>query len=106
MYDISKSNPQKDYKLYLMRDVNFYQNRYNLPRTAECAPLIVSTEGKIPSSINICTHPKSNSKLENSYSYINKLSHHLNSLLFPLLFPKRDYAGIQFLNKILNGTHI
>ena len=74
------------------------QNVYNKPKTAECAALIISREVEIPSSFDLCIYSR-NPDNSPSHIFIHKLSHHLDPMVFPILFPLGDLGWNSDLNQ-------
>lgn len=60
--------------------------RYNLPVSGEVAAVIVSKDGAIPHDVDLCVYPKN----DRYHKIMNKNSPHVDSLCFPILFPKGD----------------
>ena len=89
LHQLSNLQNLPNYKLYFVRKRNKQQHRYNKPLTAECGAIIVSKSG-IPDDYDLCIYPKQNLNNETKKIYLNKLSRHVDSMVFPLLFPSGD----------------
>ena len=48
LHQLTKNEELCENCLYFTRNINLNKNRYNAPSTAECAALIVSKDGDIP----------------------------------------------------------
>lgn len=77
------------YRLYFIRKNDKQKHRYNKPLTAECGAIIVS-KSLIPDDFDLCIYPKSKPNSEHKRIYLNKLSHHVDPMVFPLFFPSGD----------------
>lgn len=89
LYELSKNKALPEYYLYFIRNINLNKHRYNVPSTAECAALIVSKDGEIP-NFDLCVYPKCVPEGVDSYTYLNKLSFHVDPMTFPIMFPCGD----------------
>ena len=98
LYELSKNTQVPQYKLYFVRNLKLNQNVYNEPKTAECAALIISGEGEIPSYFDLCLYPR-NPDNSPSHIFIHKLSHHLDPMVFPILFPSGRRVESRFKSK-------
>ena len=87
---MTKNEELSKYCLYFTRNINLNKNRYNAPSTGECAALIVSKDGDIPSLFHLCVYPKRLQDGEKSKSYLSKLSFHVDPMTFPIMFPSGD----------------
>ena len=84
--------------MYFIRKNDNQQHRYNAPLTSECGAIIVSQD-QIPENYDICIYPKHVSN-NHEITYLNKLSHHVDPMVFPLLFPSGDLGwSIGYLKK-------
>ena len=70
---------------------------YNSPSTAECAALIVSKDGNIPTTFDLCVYPNCLSDGVDSHSYLNKLSFHVDPMTFPIMFSCGDLGWSLFI---------
>ena len=87
LHEVAKSTTEC--RLYFTQKPNLDKNRFNSLQTAECAVLIVSKDRSVP-NFDLSFYLKNlPSEYENS-KYLNKLSQHLDPMVFPLLFPKGD----------------
>ena len=78
-----------NYKIYFMRKNKNQSHTYNKPLTSDCAAIVVTDGDKIPEDYDVCVYPKNNdNNIEKTY--INKLSHFVDPMQFPLLFPAGD----------------
>ena len=85
VYDITKI---PNYKLYFLRKNNFQKHTYNKPLTSDCGVIIVTENNQMPETFDVCIFP-TNSTSEKMI-YLNKLSFHIDPMLFSLLFPGGD----------------
>ena len=74
--------------MYFLRKNNQHEHRYNAPLIAECGAIIV-LKGRCPLDYDICVYPE-NEDNQLSHTYISKLSHLSDSMVFPLLLPNGD----------------
>lgn len=77
-----------NYRLYFIRKNDEHKHRYNKPLTSQCGAIIVSKSG-ISNNFDLCIYPKFEDA-DYKISYLNKLSHHVDPMVFPLLFPSGD----------------
>lgn len=78
-----------DYRLYFLRKNDKQQHRYNKPLTSECGAIIIS-KSVIPEDYDLCVYPKHDLNCQQEFTYLNKLSHHVDPMVFPLMFPSGD----------------
>ena len=97
LHEVANEN-MSNYKMYFIRKNDNQQHRYNAPLTSECGAIIVSQD-QIPENYDICIYPKHVSN-NHEITYLNKLSHHVDPMVFPLLFPSGDLGwSIGYLKK-------
>ena len=48
------------------------------------------SKSTIPDDYDLCIYPKNNLNYETKKVYMNKLSHHVDPMVFPILFPSGD----------------
>ena len=87
----------EEYALYFVRNLGLDLRRYNIPVTAECAALMVSKDGQIP-DFDLCTYPTGSNDMKN----LNKLSAHVDPMVFPLLFSHGDLGWSTLLKQNSN----
>ena len=87
LHQLSNISNLPNYKIYFMRKNKYQNHTYNKPLTSDCAAIIVTDGDKVPEDYDVCVYPKNN-KIEKTY--INKLSHFVDPMRFPLLFPAGD----------------
>ena len=79
-----------NYKLYFIQKNNDQKHCYNKPLTSECGAIIVSKSG-ITENYDICIYPKStDNDIIPTHTYLNKLSHHVDPMVFSLMYPSGD----------------
>ena len=59
------------------------------PLTAECGAIIVSDCG-VPTNFDICVYPKELPNDVPTHTYLNKLCHFVDPMVFPIMFPSGD----------------
>ena len=97
LYELTKNETLSEYYLYFVRNINLNKHRYNRPSTAECAASIVSKDGNIPSTFDLCVHPKCLLDGVDSHSYLNELSFHVDPMTFPIMFSYGDVGWSPFI---------
>ena len=89
LHQLSNIQNLPNYKLYFIRKNDKQKHHNNKPLTSECGAIIVSNSG-IPDNYDVCVYPKDVPNNEITHTYLNKLSHHVDPMVFPLLFPLGD----------------
>ena len=85
LYELTKNQKLDNYKLFFLRKTGKERHVYNKPNTAECGAIIIRKNNAAP--FDLCVYPKNIKKGDKQYTTINKLTHHINPLVFTLLFP-------------------
>ncbi|OXU31573.1 hypothetical protein TSAR_005094 [Trichomalopsis sarcophagae] len=72
-----------------LKELQFNNRRFGV-LIRECAALIVSKDGDIPTNNDLCVYPKDLPKGVTRDSVVNNLSYHLDPRIFPIIFPSGD----------------
>ena len=90
LYQLFNIQILPNYILYFIRKNDKQKYRYNKPLTSECGAIIVSNTG-MPTTYDMCSvYPKNTSDNGGTHTYLNKLSHHVDPIVFSLFFPLGD----------------
>lgn len=89
LHQISNIQEIPNYRLYFMRKNGSQKHQYNIPSVKECSAIIMSKSG-VPADFDLCVYPKREKEINEKYTYMNKLSQHLDPMVFPILFPSGD----------------
>ena len=102
LYELTKNQKLDNYKLFFLRKTGKERHVYNKPNTAECGAIIIRKNNAAP--FDLCVYPKNIKKGDKQYTTINKLTHHIDPLVFTLLFPHGDLSwSIGYKKKRIKG---
>lgn len=89
LYEIYKNDENTNYRLTFLRKNGIHKYCYNEPVTGECAAIIVS-KNEMPLDYDLCLYPKTMNSNSITCTTLSKLSHHVDPMVFPILFPSGD----------------